>query len=410
MSKHVLMVAYHYPPTGFSSGVHRTHCFANDLVSLGWHPTVLTVTKNAYATVDPAADSRINSTINVVRCPTVDAARSLSFKGRYPLIAALPDRWSSWWLSGVIQGLRAIKRDRPKAIWSTYPIATAHLIALTLHRLTGIPWIADFRDPMLDEHYPTHEWLRHIHSWIERRALRHARHCVFTTPASRDRFAAQHQVNLRNPQQLQVIANGFDAHCFTQAITYENNDGPWVLLHSGLLNPIDRPPDGLFAALKALRDEDYAPATKLNIHLRASSHDAQIQRLAEQFGVANQLTLLPPLPYLQAIDEMRRSDALLLLQGDSCLHQVPAKMYEYIRSCRPILALCSTESETSRQLANVASAQTIAPHNIDGIKHALKAMLDKLTAGQTTSMPSIETDRYDRRHRAAELDELLSGL
>ncbi|WP_276678948.1 hypothetical protein [Nitrosomonas europaea] len=43
-------------------------------------------------------------------------------------------------------------------IWSTYPIATAHLIGLTLQRLTGIPWMADFRDPMVQPDYPVAQW------------------------------------------------------------------------------------------------------------------------------------------------------------------------------------------------------------------------------------------------------------
>ena len=65
-------------------------------------------------------------------------------------------------------------RVRPDAIWSTYPIATAHLIGLTLHKLTGLPWIADQRDPMIDDSdpcapYPANARVRRLHGWIEQR-------------------------------------------------------------------------------------------------------------------------------------------------------------------------------------------------------------------------------------------------
>ena len=55
---------------------------------------------------------------------------------------ALPDRWTSWFWGAVPAGLSLIRRYKPRVLWSTFPIATSHLIALTLHRLTGIAWVA----------------------------------------------------------------------------------------------------------------------------------------------------------------------------------------------------------------------------------------------------------------------------
>ena len=82
----------------------------------------------------------------VERAFAVDAARHLAVRGRYPAIVARPDRWAAWWLGAVPRSLAMIRKYRPAAIWSTYPIATAHTIGQTLHRLSGLPWIADFRD------------------------------------------------------------------------------------------------------------------------------------------------------------------------------------------------------------------------------------------------------------------------
>jgi hypothetical protein len=90
----------------------------------------------------------------VERAFALDASRQLAVRGRYPAFMARPDRWVSWWLGAVPKGLAMIRKYRPQAIWSTYPIATAHKIACTLQRLTGLPWIADFRDPMAQDGYP----------------------------------------------------------------------------------------------------------------------------------------------------------------------------------------------------------------------------------------------------------------
>jgi hypothetical protein len=67
----------------------------------------------------------------------------LSFLNHYPGFAALPDRWASWRLLGVRTGLRLVRERAVDAIWSSFPIATAHLIGEAIARRAGLPWIAD---------------------------------------------------------------------------------------------------------------------------------------------------------------------------------------------------------------------------------------------------------------------------
>ena len=149
--KTILMVVFHYPPLQGSSGIHRTLSFSRYLPEYGWQPVVLTTTPGAYPSVSSEGDARIPRGVPVARARAIDSARHLSFRGSHSELLALPDRWVSWWPSGVVKGLGLIRKYRPSLLWSTYPIATAHLIGLTLHRLSGIPWIADFRDPMTDK-------------------------------------------------------------------------------------------------------------------------------------------------------------------------------------------------------------------------------------------------------------------
>ena len=108
----------------------------------------------------------------VVRRPlALDAKRHLGLRGRYPQCIALPDRWWSWWLFAVPTALAMVRKHKPEVIWSTFPIATAHLIGMTLQRLTGLPWVADFRDPMLQDDFPSHPLQRRMFAWIERQAI-----------------------------------------------------------------------------------------------------------------------------------------------------------------------------------------------------------------------------------------------
>ena len=68
--------------------------------------------------------------LRVDRAFALNTHKHLALAGRYPRLLALPDRWQSWIAGGVIKGLARIRADRPDAIMSTYPIASAHASVL----------------------------------------------------------------------------------------------------------------------------------------------------------------------------------------------------------------------------------------------------------------------------------------
>src|SRR5438132_13514328 len=144
--KKVLMIAFHFPPYSGGSGIHRTLKFTRYLPEFGWQPIVLTASRQAYG-ARAKDDYQIPKGVEVARAFALDTKRHLSLRGKYFQSLALPDQWVTWWPGAVALGCNLIRKHRPDVIWSTYPIATAHLIGLTLYRLIGIPWVAYIRDP-----------------------------------------------------------------------------------------------------------------------------------------------------------------------------------------------------------------------------------------------------------------------
>src|SRR5262249_40368278 len=145
------------------------------------------------------------------------------------------------------------RRYRPDALWSTYPIATAHKIGHDLAYLSRLPWVADFRDPMAQEGYPADRKTWESFKRIEAAAMKRARCSVFVTPGAarmyRERYAHVPQ------ERIAVIENGYDEDSFEGIDAAAASKGPLrpgaiTLLHSGVVYPSERDPNGLFRALR----------------------------------------------------------------------------------------------------------------------------------------------------------------
>jgi hypothetical protein len=416
--KKILMIAFHYPPIQGSSGVHRTLSYSRYLPDHGWQPVVLTVTPKTYSATDPGQYSRIPPNVLVERVFALDSARDLSFRGAFPGWLAVPDRWISWWPGAVARGLRLIRRHRPQMIWSTFPIATAHLIGLSLHRVSGVPWVADFRDPMTEEHpdtgqeFPSDPAVRRAYRWIERSAVRHCSRAVFTTPGTAEMYAERFSDVPRS--RWAVIPNGYEEESFAKAQCkldgVRAGNGRIELLHSGVLYPDFRDPKYFFEALAELRSRGEIDHSTLRVVLRGSGHESLYRSYVKELGIADIVSLEDQIPYEQALAEMLGTDGLLIFQASACNWQIPAKLYEYLRARRPILAFTDPDGDTARLLRS-EGIQTIVPiDSKEQIARALGSFLRMIREGGAHVPNASRVERHSRRLRTAELAALLDSV
>jgi glycosyltransferase involved in cell wall biosynthesis len=410
--KRVLMIAFHYPPQRGSSGVQRTLKFSRYLGASGWNPLVLTANPRAYPSQGDDQLHEIPSDIVVRRAFALDSARHLAIKGRYLRALALPDRWMTWLFGAVPAGLALVRRYRPQVIWSTYPIASAHLAALLLHRLTGLPWVADLRDPMTDDSYPSEPMVRRFYRWIEARTVRHSARVVCTTPGAVAAYRARYPDV--PAQRFTLIENGYDEENFSAVdapvARSARPAGPVVLVHSGIIYPSERDPVPLFEALAALLQAGRISPATLRVKLRAAVHTDYLTALIEQHGIGAIVTLEPHIAYHEALAEMIAADGLLVLQGSNCNCQIPAKLYEYLRARRPILALTDAAGDTAATLRQ-AGIDTIGPlDSREGIMAVLMDFLGRLHDG-SAPLASVATVRANsRRARSEQLARLLDEV
>ena len=406
--KRVLMIAYHFPPLAGSSGVQRTLRFVQHLPQHGWEPLVLTAHPVAYQRISADLLADVPARTVVQRAFALDTARHLAIKGRYPGGWARPDRWASWRFDAVRRGMAMIKALRPDAIWSTYPIPTAHRIAAELHRRSGLPWIADFRDPMVQDNYPPDPRTWQQFQTIEQEAAARARWCVFTTPGALRTYQARYPHSM---DRMVLVENGYDEQSFAGKEAAARDKGPLTpgrltLLHSGIVYPAERDPTQLFEALaRVVRGPAPLP---LQLRLRAPVHDALLRQLAERHGLQSFVEILPPVPYAEALEEMLRADGLLVLQAANCNDQVPAKLYEYLRAKRPILCLSDPEGDTRQSLG---AAGVNAGARLDDAQDIERLLREFCRAAPTAFLPDDEAvRRASREQRTQRLVECLEAV
>jgi len=407
--KRLLMVAFHFPPLAGGSGIQRTLRLVQQLPALGWQPLVLSANARAYPETGTDLLAEVPPGTVVQRAWALDAARHLAIRGRYPGWLARPDRWVSWQWAGVRDGLRLIQTYQPQVIWSTYPLATAHLIGARLQQLSGLPWVADFRDPMAQDGYPADPRLWRSFKRIEMRAMQQAACCVFTTPGAAQTYRQRYPAAASS---IRVVENGFDEASFAglDAAAGALNPGRLTLLHSGLVYPSERDPSQLFAALARVFQAGLLARDAVRLRFRAAQHEALLDHLATQHGVRDVIELCPPLPYRQALHEMLRADALLVMQAANCNAQIPAKLYEYLRAGRPILALTDPAGDTAATLRAAGIHALAALDNTADMARVLPQFFADLALGRAGLPDPLAVVAASRQSRAQQMALLLDEV
>lgn len=413
----VLLIAFHFPPIQGSSGWQRTLRFAQYLPRCGWRPIVLTIDPRAYEAQQAGPGGLVPPEVEVHRAFGLDTARHLSLFGRYPGRLAVPDRWATWRPFAVRRALRLVREANVRAVWSTFPIATAHAIGHAVAQRSKLPWIAEFRDPMWQGDYPPEPAMNAAWKSLERKVFGRASAVVVTTPGAVRTYAERFPTF--DARRLVLIENGYDEETFRSAERARADAGtvggrpegrPVRLLHSGIVYRSERDPSQLFAAVAELKRSGRLGRDDLRIVFRACGDEPGYRRDLEALGIEDIVQLEPPLGYREALEEMLTADGLLILQASNCNAQVPAKLYEYLRAGRPILALTDPRGDTAAALHRAQAGTVVPLDSKAAIVEALPSFVAELRAGHGRTAPREVVQRYSRESQAREFARLLDEV
>lgn len=369
--KKVLILTYYWPP-GSGPGVQRWLKFCKYLPEFGWEPLVITVKDGSYPNLDPSLEDDIPKGIKVYKTKTfepfglynlirgkkgksVEVAMG-SLKGNPSLFSRLanyirsnffiPDARLGWNRYSFPAALKVIRKESPGAIITTGPPHSTHLVGERLNKILGLPWVADFRDPWTTIYY--NDYLlrtpasKQKDKQLEDRVLANATAVITATEG----LSLELSDRSRNTYTLH---NGYDEEDFLD-INLKPSEH-FSLSYIGNLKANQDLPMLWKAIAELARSEVFRSRFKLEI--TGNIHE-NIRHNIKKAGIDSLVRISAFVPHKEAVTRMISAHMLLLPVPQSSNNKIilTGKLFEYLATRRPILAVGPPEGNAGKVLRN----------------------------------------------------------
>lgn len=424
--KRVLVISYYWPPSG-GSGVQRWVKMCKYLLSYGWQPVVYTPENPVLTSRDGTLEGDIPPEVEVIRRPILEpghfAKKSADAQvtpingGRKTIrqrIAMwvrgncfIPDPRAVWVLPSVLWLTKYLRKHPVDAIISTGPPHSMHLIAKRLAARTGLPWIADFRDPWTKMFYFKHLCLtsssERRHKRLEKAVLDAATRVVAVSPLVQEEFRQM------TATPVELITNGFDENDFPVREGGVSKTPHFTILHAGLFAAAGNP-DALWRAMEKLTETDSDFASSLRLVLCGKTDREVLDSI-----MGNALVdYMENLGYLDHNEVVRRiADASVLVlplrrePEDKAI--LPGKLFEYLASRRPVLGIGQKDGVMADILHETGAGEVFDWTEEEAIYVWLKDKFNRFREGDLKDNKA-DLSRYTRKNLAKAYAILLDSV
>ncbi|UTG91612.1 glycosyltransferase [Geobacter sulfurreducens] len=279
----------------------------------------------------------------------------------------------SWSFGAAFVGYLNCVRHSPTVIYSTGGPISAHVAAGLISRWTGIPWIAEFQDPLIHSYCARSNFELKLTLWAERFICKHASRVVFLTRKAVDAASARTELGARGL----VIYPG--AKRETLNVSYEAT-GYLRFAHLGSLGGV-RNLGYFLRGLECLIQELPLLREQIRVELYGGV-GKDVRQQINDFLYKDMIRENGMIPREKCLEIMRKTDVLLLIQGadDVSKETIPSKAYEYLHAQRPILALVYGNEELKRMLKDLGHIPVDASNEYE-IRDGIMAFVEKYNLG-----------------------------
>ena len=420
-----LLITYYWPPAG-GSGVQRWVYFTKYLMEMGLEMVIYTPENPEYALVDKNLENEVPHDLEVIKTKIIEPNQilarikrskkqeSVGFLNPNPgflerqlqFIRAnyfIPDARQFWIKPSIDFLTHYLLKNPVDVVISSGPPHSMHLIGLALKEKFGFNWVADFRDPWLDIDYlhqlPLTKRSKKKHAALEMEVAKKA-DLILVVGKSMKEYYAQFNKN------TEVISNGF---VLKNRSIDSQLDKAFSLTHIGLMNA-DRNPEILWEVLGELLSENEEFAKDLSINL-IGKVDLKVKEQIKKNNLERLTTYVDYLPHDEVANSQNSAQVLLLP-----VNQVPfakgiitGKVFEYLQSNRPILAIAPKDGDLAEIIAVTQSGVVVDFYEKEKLKEDILSFYKKYK-GKNLRIESKNIEQFNRKEIALKLNDLLKKL
>lgn len=426
-NKKILIITYYWPPAG-GPGVQRWLKFVKYLPEFGIQPIVYVPENPTYPIVDenlvkevsdkaivlkhkifePYQLASLFSTTKTKKISSgiIPNKKKQSFMDKLFLLIRgnlfIPDARFLWVKPSVGYLEKYIVENNIDTIVTSGPPHSLHLIGLQLKQKLDLKWFADFRDPWTTIGY--HKSLRlsnyatERHKMLERKVLTSADTIIVTSKTTKKEFEAI------TKKPIAVITNGYDV----EKVEIEPLDTKFSLAHIGSFLS-ERNPMILWDSIVELVNEVPDFKSHLEIKLIGAVSQEVLETISE-FGLNSYLNNLGYVSHGEAIAHQRKSQVLLLIEIDSddTKSIIPGKLFEYMVSNRPIIAIGPRNSDFAEIITTTNTGVFFNYSEKTKLKSVILDFYNQFLEGKLQSN-GVGLQQYSRKSLTKELAQLINS-
>ncbi|MFV8337814.1 glycosyltransferase family 4 protein [Flavobacterium sp. LB3P21] len=423
--KKILIITYYWPPAG-GPGVQRWLKFVKYLPDFGIQPIVYIPENPTYPIVDENLVKEVSDKAIILKQTIFEPYQLASFlsKNKTKKISSgiipnqkkqsfldktflwirgnlfIPDARVFWVKPSVAYLEKYIVENNIDTIITSGPPHSLHLIGLELKQKFDLKWFADFRDPWTTIGY--HKSLRlssfaaKKHKALEHKVLNTADTIIVTSKTTKTEFQA-----ITN-KPIAVITNGYDA----ENVEKQTLDSKFSLAHIGSFLS-ERNPLILWESLVELINEIPDFKSHLEVKLIGAVSQEVLETIT-QFGLNSYLNNLGYVSHAEAIAHQRKSQVLLLIEIDSedTKSIIPGKLFEYMVSNRPIIAVGPNGSDFAEIITETNTGVFFDYSEKMKLKSVILDFYNQFLEGKLQAN-GVGLQSYSRKNLTKELSQLI---
>lgn len=430
--KKILFLSYYWPPSG-GPGVQRALKLNKYFPDFGIKSTVITVDekKASYPLIDHSLLEEVSDDLKLIRTNSFEPLsfyKRLTKKQEIPYSGFvnmdkntifqkisrfirgnffIPDARVGWVNYAAKAALKEIESQDLKVIVSTSPPHSTQLIGLKLKVKTGLPWIADLRDPWTDiffyndfYHLP---YAKRLDKKYEREVLEKADQIVVTSQATKDLYLTK-STNLK-AEKIHVIPNGYDELDFEKTLSYSKKE--FLITYSGTIAD-QYQIDELIIAISRLRKKHTAIPIKFRFVGKVS--DGIREKLA-QYGLDDICEFVGYVSHSESIEYLLKTTILLIVIPKIKNNEgiVPGKIFEYLASRKPVICIGPENCNVSEYIAECEAGKTFDYQNVS-VGTYLEELLLQWKNNPDLNLKTESFKKYSRKELTQQFSEIIKSL